>query len=300
MENRRRRLSEAFEQSNILYIMGCHDALSAKIAEQAGFQAIWASGLGISLVHGKNDANELSSTQLAEIAEHMADFTSAPIIVDADTGFGDFNNARLFARQLVRSGVAGMAIEDKKFPKSNSFSGEAQPLEDMQVFADKIRAVRDRVGEDLFVIGRLEGFISGQPTYDTLQRAYTYAAAGIDALIVHSKKATASEIREFTNQWEGTVPLIIIPTTYADDLPKEHFGGKIKAAIWANQTLRAYIQHVQAISADIFKQSSVAHLDKAITPVSEVLKLSGTDQLKADRKIFAGAGPIGPTFRIIG
>src|SRR5215216_3071402 len=105
--------------------MGAHDALSAKISEEEGAKALWASGLGISLTHGKNDANELSASQMAEIVEHMADFTTAPLIVDADTGFGDFNNARLFAQKMVRAGVAAIAIEDKKFPKSNSFSGEA-------------------------------------------------------------------------------------------------------------------------------------------------------------------------------
>src|SRR5688572_3082973 len=100
---------------------GVHDALSARIAEEAGFSGLWASGLGISAQLGLRDANEHSWTQVVEVVDHMAEATHVPILVDGDTGWGDFNNVRRFVSKLEARGAAGVCIEDKVFPKRNSF-----------------------------------------------------------------------------------------------------------------------------------------------------------------------------------
>src|SRR5229473_1709524 len=112
------------------FLMEAHSGLSAKIVEEAGFRGIWASGLSISASLGLRDSNEASWTQVLEILEYMVDATSLPILVDGDTGHGNFNNVRRFVRKLGERGVGGVCIEDKLFPKANSFIGEAQPLAD--------------------------------------------------------------------------------------------------------------------------------------------------------------------------
>ncbi len=94
------------------FILEAHDGLSARIAEEAGFPAIWASGLAISAAMGVRDNNEASWTQVLEVAEFMADATSVPILVDGDTGFGNFNNFRRVVRKLGERGLAGVCIED--------------------------------------------------------------------------------------------------------------------------------------------------------------------------------------------
>src|SRR5215468_11308796 len=105
----------------LTFLLEAHNGLSAKIVEEAGFEGIWASGLSISASLGVRDSNEASWTQVLEVAEFMADATSVPILLDGDTGYGDFNSVRRLVRKLEQRGIAGVCIEDKLFPKINSF-----------------------------------------------------------------------------------------------------------------------------------------------------------------------------------
>lgn len=106
----------------------------------AGFKGIWGSGLSISAQLGVRDCNEASWTQVTEVLEFMADATKIPILLDADTGYGNFNNARRLVRKLEKIGVAGCCLEDKIFPKTNSLlDNRKQPLADVNEFALKIR-----------------------------------------------------------------------------------------------------------------------------------------------------------------
>ena len=103
------------------FLMEAHDGISARIVEEAGFKGIWGSGLCISAAMGVRDNNEASWTQVLEVLEYMSDATNIPILVDADTGYGNFNNVRRLVRKLEQRNVAAMCIEDKLFPKTNSF-----------------------------------------------------------------------------------------------------------------------------------------------------------------------------------
>src|SRR5437879_13655963 len=100
------------------FLMEAHNGLTAKLVEEAGFPGIWASGLTISAALGVRDSNEASWTQVLEILEFMADATAIPILLDGDTGYGNFNNVRRLVRKLCQRGVAGVCIEDKLFPKT--------------------------------------------------------------------------------------------------------------------------------------------------------------------------------------
>ncbi|HFL3236773.1 TPA: isocitrate lyase/phosphoenolpyruvate mutase family protein, partial [Clostridioides difficile] len=82
------------------FIMEAHNGLSAKIVEEAGFKGIWASGLSISAAMGVRDNNEASWTQVLDVLEFMSDATSIPILMDGDTGYGNFNNARRLVKKL--------------------------------------------------------------------------------------------------------------------------------------------------------------------------------------------------------
>src|SRR3982751_2228629 len=126
------------------FLMEAHNALSARIVEEAGFRGIWASWLSISAALGLRDNNEASWTQVLEVVEFMSDATNVPILLDADTGYGNFNNMRRLVKKLEQRGVAAVCIEDKLFPKTNSFiNSERQPLADLEEFAGKIKAVKD-------------------------------------------------------------------------------------------------------------------------------------------------------------
>ncbi|MBU2643126.1 isocitrate lyase/PEP mutase family protein, partial [bacterium] len=130
---RRMLLSDQLE-----FIMEAHNGLSAKIVEETGFKGIWGSGLAISASLGVRDNNEASWTQVLDVIEFMSDATSIPILLDGDTGYGNFNNMRRLVKKLCQRDVGGVCIEDKIFPKTNSFlRGERQPLADIDEFSGK-------------------------------------------------------------------------------------------------------------------------------------------------------------------
>src|SRR5512136_1908089 len=112
---------QLLNSSQLEFLVEAHNGLSAKIVEEAGFKGIWGSGLTISASAGVRDSNELSWTQVLDVVEYMSDATAIAIMLDADTGYGNFNNVRRLVRKLEQIGVAAACIEDKIFPKSNSF-----------------------------------------------------------------------------------------------------------------------------------------------------------------------------------
>ena len=89
------------------FVLEAHNGISSRIVEEAGFQGIWASGLAISASLGVRDNNEASWTQVLEVVEFMSDATTIPILLDGDTGYGNFNNARRLIRKLEQRNVAG-------------------------------------------------------------------------------------------------------------------------------------------------------------------------------------------------
>jgi len=264
------------------FIMEAHSGLSAKIAEEAGFKGIWGSGLSISAAMGVRDANEASWTQVLDAVEFMSDATTVPILLDADTGYGNFNNVRRLVRKLEQRSVAGACLEDKVFPKTNSLlEGERQTLADIDEFAGKIKAAKDtQQDSDFCVVARIESFIAGWGLNETLDRANAYHEAGADALLIHSKLAVPDEILQFMAAWGDTCPVVIVPTNYYKTSVQVFRGAGISMVIWANHALRTSISAMQRTVASIYSSQSLLDVEKEIVPVKEVFRLQGMDELK--------------------
>lgn len=212
----------------------------------------------------------------------MSDATSIPILIDADTGFGNFNNVRRLVKKLEQIDVAGMCIEDKLFPKTNSFiDGEQQTLADPYEFAGKIKAAKDTQKDPNFcVVARVESFIAGWGLSEALRRAEIYLESGADAILIHSKKNTAEQVIDFKSEWGNRCPLIIVPTMYSStptSIFREH---QFSIAIWANQIMRSAITAMQATAARIYGQESIAETEQQVVPVSEIFRLQNTQELK--------------------
>ena len=269
------------KSSRLEFLMEAHNGLSARIVDEAGFKGIWASGLSISAALGVRDNNEASWTQVLEVVEFMNDAVKVPILLDGDTGFGNFNNVRRLVRKLEQRGVAAVCIEDKLFPKTNSFiNGEKQPLADMDEFAGKIKAVKDAQEDPNFsLVARLEAFIAGWGMDEMLRRAEAYHAAGADALLIHSKRSTPHEILGFAKEWGNRCPLVIVPTMYYST-PSEVFEeAGISMAIWANHNVRAAITAMQETTRIIYEERSVRKVEDRIAPVKEVFRLQNAAEL---------------------
>ena len=216
---------------------------------------------------GVRDNNEASWTQVLDVLEFMSDATTIPILLDADTGYGNFNNARRLVRKLESRGVAGACLEDKLFPKTNSLhDGRAQPLADVEEFSLKIRACKDyQLDPDFCIVARVEAFIAGWGLEEALMRATAYADAGADAILMHSKKSDPSDIIAFMDAWNNRAPVVIVPTKYYTT-PTDLFREKgISLVIWANHNLRAALQAIQDTTKQIYQDQSLVNVEKKVS-----------------------------------
>lgn len=280
------RLKEMVRRPELAFLMEAHNGLSAKVAEEAGFEGIWGSGLSISAALGVRDHNEASWTQVLEVAEFMADATSVPILLDGDTGYGDFNSMRRLIRKLEQRGIAGVCIEDKIFPKTNSFiRGTAQPLASIEEFSGKIKAGKDAQTDDDFVIvARVEAFIAGWGLEEALKRAEAYRQAGADAILMHSALRNPSEILAFMKAWGNRLPVVIVPTKYYQTPTEVFREAGVSVIIWANHLMRAALAAMKATAAQIMKDQSLLNVEDKVTPLQEVFRIQGEHELEEAEK----------------
>ncbi|MGF7048906.1 phosphoenolpyruvate phosphomutase [Paenibacillus sp. DS2015] len=280
--NKSTQLKRIFQSQSTEYLMEAHNGLSAKIVEEAGFKGIWASGLSISSSMGVRDSNEASWTQVLDVLEFMSDATKIPILLDGDTGYGNFNNARRLVKKLEQRNIAGVCIEDKLFPKTNSFIDNGpQPLADIDEFCGKIKSMKDtQADEDFTVVARVEAFIAGFGLEETLRRAEAYERAGADAILVHSKRQDASEIELFMNAWKSKTPIIIVPTKYYSTPTSLFKELGVSTIIWANHNLRASIDAMQTISRTIYQDENLLAVENTVATVEEIFRIQQVEELK--------------------
>lgn len=183
-----RRLMEAKE---ILVLPGAHDALAARIVEQAGFQALTAGGYSATAtLLGQPDTGQLSMTEMADFYARLCDATSLPLFADADTGYGNVTNVARTVRAYERAGVAGLFVEDQVAPKRcGHMAGKAViPAEEMVA---KVKAALDaRRDPDLVIMARTDALtVTGLD--DAIARAQLYREAGADLIFVESPRGVA-------------------------------------------------------------------------------------------------------------
>lgn len=281
------KLRRMMAEKEIVVGVGARDALDAKLIENAGFDFIWSSSLGVSASYAIPDASLISMSQYLEAARSMNEVIDIPIIVDADTGYGNANNV-IYAVQLFEAaGIAAISLEDKKFPKDNSLlAGGRQDLASIEEFAGRIMAAKDtQKSADFIVIARVEALIAGWGQEEALKRAHRYVTAGADCILIHSKANVPDEIVEFVESWDRPVPLVLVPTTYPS-LTEEKLKamGKVKIVIYANQTFRASIKAEETVLAEIKKEGGIHTIDDLMAPVTHLFELQGVPQMKENEK----------------
>lgn len=280
------RLKALLTGESLEFLLEVHNGLSARIAEEAGFPALWASGLTLSASLGLRDNNEATWTQVLEMLEYMNDATIMPILVDGDSGHGNFNTVRRLVTKLEQRGLAGLCLEDKLFPKTNSFLRDgAQPLAEVDEFCGKLKAARDSCRDrDFVLVARTEALVMGHGVAEALRRAEAYRAAGADAVIVHSKSARPDEVFAFLGEWANRLPVILIPTKYYATPTAAFREHRVAAVIWANHLLRGAIVRMQEIAGRIRREESVIGVEDSIASLGEVFRLQGDDELQAAEK----------------
>ncbi len=281
-QRRSTRFRELLHSPDLEFLLEAHNGISARIGEEAGFKALWAGGLCMSAQFGVRDSNEASWTQVLEMLEFMVDATTVPILLDGDTGYGNFNNVRRLVRKLEQRGVAAVCIEDKLYPKTNSFiDGDKQQLADIDEFCSRIKAGKDAQRDDDFcIITRVEAFIAGWGLAEALRRAEAYHAAGSDGILIHSALATPKEVLAFKREWADRSPVVIVPTKYYATPTEVFREAGFSLAIWANHLLRAAIPAMQECAATLAREQNLRSIEDRVVPVKEIFRLQGASELQ--------------------
>jgi len=288
-----RALRELLSAPGLVPAVGAHDALSAKLIEAAGFPVVWSSSFTVSAAQrAMPDVNLLTMTENLDVARHIDNAVSLPVIADCDNGYGNAVNVVRTVEEYERAGIAGICIEDNIFPKKCSlYPGMRRELVSIEEHAGKIRAARKaRRDPATVIISRTEALIAGWGMNEALARAHAYAEAGSDMVLMHSKAPTAAEVLEFMRLWDGSVPIVVVPTLYPSVTFDELEGAGIKLVIWANQVLRGAVRGMQQTLETLRRTRRLDALDPHIVPLEEIYRHVGVSEFKEIEAAFLPRG----------
>jgi len=264
--------------NKVVRLAGAHDAMGAALAEQAGFQGVWASSLEMSAARCLPDASVMTMTEYLEGASNMQKALSIPVVADCDTGYGNNLNVAHMVHEYEAAGITAVCMEDKLFPKMNSFAGGAQTLLSTEAFASKIETAKNAQHDpDFFVIARTEALISGLSVQEALERCHAYADAGADAVLIHSKAKVNDQVLEFLEAWGGHRPVVVVPTTYPEWHVNDAAKAGVSVVIYANHGLRATVSALRDTFKTILSLGETTSLESRIASVSEVFELQNLD-----------------------
>ena len=275
-------LRKDLESKSILKVVGAFDAMSAKLVEVNGFDAVWAGSFAISATHALPDASILTMTEFLNAASNMEEACTIPIIADCDTGFGGPSNVSHMVKKYEKAGIASVCIEDKTFPKQNSFlENSKQELLSEKDFVAKIIAAKDAKEDPNFtIIARTEALISGIGMKEAIKRSLAYEKAGADAILIHSKHNSPNEIFEFSESWGGRLPLVVVPTSYPTVKLDELISHNIKMVIYANQALRVAHASISKTLKQIKNSTSISDISEDLSSMEEIFQLQEMYNIK--------------------
>jgi len=279
-------LQKKLHQDSIVKVGGAFDAMSAKLVENAGFDAVWAGSFAISATHALPDASILTMTEFLNASSIMANACNIPIIADCDTGFGGPSNVTHMVRKYESAGISSICIEDKIFPKQNSLleNGQNDLLSEKEFVAKILAANEAKNSKDFLIIARIEALISGLGMKEALKRADAYEKAGADAILIHSKQKNPDEIFEFADSWKGNTPIVVIPTTYDSVKLSDIYEHKIKMVIYANQTLRAAYDAMESLLKEMVITEKISDIKQKMSSMNEIFDLQEMYDIKNKEK----------------
>ena len=275
-------LMEKLRGKQFVKVCGAFDVMSAKLAEMNGFDAIWASGFGISSARALPDAGIITMTELLDAVTFMSEACNIPVIADCDTGYGGPNNVAHLVKKFENAGICGICIEDKTFPKENSlFKDGKQDMLSKRDFVAKIVAAKNaKRSDDFVIIGRVEALIADLGVEEALNRANAYEKAGADIIFVHSRKESPDEIFEFLKRWKGKIPIMIIPTAFPTVTLDELKSHGVRMVVYAHQTTLAAFAAISDVVKQMSEIKSLSELNAKMASMDDLFKLQGMHKIR--------------------
>ncbi len=288
---RRSRLRKVLAMKGTISAMEAHSGLTGliventKVEENGGvrqFDAMWVSSLCDSTAKGKPDIELVDMTSRFRTIDDICEVTTKPIIFDGDTG-GLTEHFVYTVRSLERMGVSMVIIEDKTGLKKNSLFGtEVQQTQAaIPDFCEKIKAGKKAQRTKEFMIcARIESLILEQGMDDALERAFAFAEAGADAIMIHSRKKDPSEIFEFVEKFrekDATTPIVVVPTSFNTVTEEEFKERGVNIVIYANQLTRTGFPAMQNAAETILKNHRAKECDDICMPFKDIIRLIPED-----------------------
>jgi phosphoenolpyruvate phosphomutase len=281
-ERKRATLRAGMASDTAVVAIGAHDALTARMAADYGFGAVWVSGLAVAtMTYAIPDVNLTTMNETLEQAVRFDRATELPVVTDCDNGFGGLNNVVRTLVEFEAAGIAAISIEDNLFPKRNSLLGSdtKRELVPMTEQARRLGAAkRAQDSADFTLIARVESLIAGHGVEDACARADAYVDAGVDAILIHSRDKTLTEIDAFLQTWRGigTVPLVCVPTLFPTFTDADLRAKGFNLVILANQPMRAAVKAVEETMATLARERRASAVDPHIATVDHLFELVGT------------------------
>lgn len=288
---RRSRLKKVLAMKGTITAMEAHSGLTGliventKVEENGGlrqFDAMWVSSLCDSTAKGKPDIELVDMTSRFRTIDDICEVTTKPIIFDGDTG-GLTEHFVYTVRSLERMGVSMVIIEDKTGLKKNSLFGtEVQQTQAaIPDFCEKIKAGKKAQRTKEFMIcARIESLILERGMDDALERAFAFADAGADAIMIHSRKKDPAEIFEFVEKFrekDSTTPIVVVPTSFNTVTEEEFKERGVNIVIYANQLTRTGFPAMQNAAEMILKNHRAKECDDICMPFKEIIRLIPED-----------------------
>jgi 2-methylisocitrate lyase-like PEP mutase family enzyme len=254
-----KRLRELLASGRITVAPGAYDGLSARLVEQTGFPAIYASGGAIARSSGVPDLGLLSMSAIADRLASMTDVVGAPIIADADTGYGNALNTQAAARAFERAGVAAFHLEDQTFPKKCGHYDD-KSLVPTGEMVQKLKAARDVLHDPDFVLIARTDAIAVEGFSAAIDRASAYLEAGADVIFVEAP-TSETEIAEIAKRLPGWKLINMFEGGKTPLLPVSRLEALgYSLVIIPSDTQRAAIKAMQRVLAAITRDGSAASM----------------------------------------
>lgn len=263
--------------------VGAYDALSARLVQAHGFDALWISSFCVSAARGFPDAGILTLTELLHTTEQLVEAANVPAIVDCDNGYGDAAQLSRAIRLLERAGAAAVSIEDSAFPKRSSlYSIPDRMLVPTEQFTAKIRIAKEAQRSTAFaVIARTEALVAGLGMAEALERAARYAEAGADLILIHAvTKETFASVVSLARSASLSKPLAIVPTIAWQYSTDELRDAGFKLVIYANQQLRAATKAMEAVMMALRTSGRIDPLACHLASIDEINQLVGYSEFQ--------------------
>ncbi|KAA1175850.1 oxaloacetate decarboxylase [Marinobacter salinexigens] len=200
-------LKDRLHSSNIVVAPGVYDALSASLAEQAGFDTVYLSGASLAYTKlGRPDIGLMSLTEVTDSLAHIRERSDISIVVDCDTGFGNAINVMRSVRLMERSGANAIQLEDQTYPKRCGHL-RGKTLVSQGEMVGKLKAALDaRDSDETLIIGRTDA-IASEGIDGAMERANAYYEAGADMLFVEGIRS-ADQVERVMSQFKGRIPVM--------------------------------------------------------------------------------------------